>query len=203
MGPRSRAAPAAAQAEAVGARWRSVATASPRAAATPQRSPDCARRGTSTSLRSCMAAGCATPGVVRGATGRRSSTRSTGSPGPATARSGTRGSRPAPLARVNDGGSRGKSFAPAARARSRTASAITMAGGEDEPAAGQRAVHHREGGRRAPRALDRHDPALLPRGPHPRPPDARDDRPVRFRWSEVEAAWDCRNQLTLEESAAA
>jgi excisionase family DNA binding protein len=28
-------------------------------------------------------------------------------------------------------------------------------------------------------------------------------RPVRFRWSEVEAAWDCRNQLTLEEPTAA
>jgi excisionase family DNA binding protein len=28
-------------------------------------------------------------------------------------------------------------------------------------------------------------------------------RPVRFRWSEVEAAWDCRNQVTLEEPTAA
>jgi excisionase family DNA binding protein len=28
-------------------------------------------------------------------------------------------------------------------------------------------------------------------------------RPVRFRWSEVESAWDCRNQLALEEPSAA
>ena len=28
-------------------------------------------------------------------------------------------------------------------------------------------------------------------------------RPVRFRWSEVEAAWDCQNQLTLAEDRAA
>jgi excisionase family DNA binding protein len=28
-------------------------------------------------------------------------------------------------------------------------------------------------------------------------------RPVRFRWSEVEAAWECRTQLTLEEAPAA
>jgi excisionase family DNA binding protein len=28
-------------------------------------------------------------------------------------------------------------------------------------------------------------------------------RPVRFLWSEVEAAWDCENQLTLAEDRAA
>lgn len=28
-------------------------------------------------------------------------------------------------------------------------------------------------------------------------------RPVRFLWSEVEAAWDCQNQLTLVEEPAA
>jgi excisionase family DNA binding protein len=28
-------------------------------------------------------------------------------------------------------------------------------------------------------------------------------RPVRFRWSEVDAAWDCHNQLSLEQSKAA
>jgi len=28
-------------------------------------------------------------------------------------------------------------------------------------------------------------------------------RPVRFLWSEVEAAWDCENQLTLAEDRVA
>jgi len=28
-------------------------------------------------------------------------------------------------------------------------------------------------------------------------------RPVRFLWSEIEAAWDCRNQLSLVEEPAA
>jgi len=28
-------------------------------------------------------------------------------------------------------------------------------------------------------------------------------RPVRFLWSEIEAAWDCRNQLSLTEDPAA
>jgi excisionase family DNA binding protein len=28
-------------------------------------------------------------------------------------------------------------------------------------------------------------------------------RPVRFLWSEVEAAWDCENQLTVAEDSAA
>lgn len=28
-------------------------------------------------------------------------------------------------------------------------------------------------------------------------------RPVRFLWSEIEAVWDCPNQLPLEESSAA
>ena len=64
------------------------------------------------------------------------------------------------------------------------------------------AVHHGPRGRRAGGAVARHDPSLLPRGQDPRPRLQGTIRPVRFLWSEVEAAWDGPAQLSLEDRVA-